>query len=337
MNPAIYAVGSYICTHLDKISVLYQAAETGSVVWQTSSAERFEQNAKVRSVFSSVSLLMTCVSALALFQGQWGLVSKAIRIVPGIILPMLSIPAIIGICGVMLGVGFVIAQAVNKRGDLKHLLPLDVSEERKDKISISRGLPNTIELFQATNGARVVVNLALAYFSANPYLFLATAGMEAVNLGVMGRVWSWIKYTEEFTTGLQHATKIKLTYFFPMFPVKGCKDHPMNEQEAVAHVQSQFQFFTMIAEDVRYDTLKSKKIAANQFESISYRIHLAENQLPDCHNSLCKNVISGHKDTEISVYDIRFPEADRWKKAEVFLVPDGKPIPTQSAFEAAAT
>jgi len=249
---------------------------------------------------------------------------------------MLSIPAIIGICGVVLGVGFVIAQAVNKRGNLKHLLPDNVEAERKKKISVTRGLPNTIELFQATNGARVVVNLALAYFSANPYLFLATAGMEAVNLGVVGRMWSWIKYTEEFTTNLQHATKIKLTYFFPTFPVMGCKNHPIPESVAIGCSLSWFQSFTIPAEDVRYDTLKSKKTSDNRFESISYRIHLSENSLPDCRD--CNNKpISGHQDTEISVYDTRFSEADRWKKAEVSLVPDGTNIPAQDAFEAAAT
>lgn len=70
MNPFLYSIGTHICNHLDKIGFVYQAAETGSVVWQNSSPERFRQSAALRNAGAVFGTCMTFISALALFQGE---------------------------------------------------------------------------------------------------------------------------------------------------------------------------------------------------------------------------------------------------------------------------
>lgn len=305
MNPFLYSIGTHICNHLDKIGFVYQAAETGSTLWQNSSPERFRQSAALRNASAVFGGCMTFISALALFQGEWKFVSRAIRIVPGLIIPMISLPALGAIALLTMTVGAGIFLLMKRNGDLSHYLPENAT---KSKISVKWDLPDTIEIWQEATAARMVINVALAYFSTNPYLFLINAGFAAVSFGVVSR-WNWIRYTREFDGTTQNVSKVAISYFCPARPAQLCSQHQPNEKVLILQMHP---YLDRLNPSV--DLKPTESLNAQQGLSVSYKAEIPLSSLPacaDCGERPDENVV------EVHVWDTRLPPDKQKVKASV--------------------
>ncbi len=250
------AIFSFIGANLDKFSLLYQFAETGSVVLHNSSGERFDEGKKARDHFHVTSLCLATVGFLTLFEGKLSLLSRSLRIIPGrltFIFPVLTVVA----CGVPL---FLVAAAVcelsarilSPNRDLKHLLPSDVKPSDKPQIEVKLDQPTRVRGQHLVVAARLVMNLALAYFSANPYLFLATAGLELLSMGITTR-WKWVAYTQTVIVPVkpqpkashpeERVGKVAVTQLWRIFPPQS-RGEPKNEQSVVTELHSKLPRLT---------------------------------------------------------------------------------------------
>lgn len=221
---------------------------------------------------------------------------------------MLSLPALGAIALVAMGVGMVIALQVKKSGNLNHLLPADVAPATKDKISVKWDLPETIAMSQGATAARMVLNVALAYFSANPYLFLLTAGLEAVNLGVVSR-WSWIRYTREFDGTKQDVSKVAISYFCPVSPAQLCNEHRLNETGVIHQMHPYL-------DKLNPSSLKSSTSygAQGEISSVSYETEIPAHSLPACADCGRR---PDENEVEVHVWDTRLPSDKQKVKARV--------------------
>jgi hypothetical protein len=213
---------SFIGSNLDKINLLYQLAETGSVVWQNSSSRRIKEGSKVREVFASISSCLAFTGVLAVVQGKYSLLSRSARLIPGLIVPLFPAVALGAALFVFGFAGFTVAAiAYRFFGAKENLKPQLQKHETQLVGAVKLDLSPKITFIQDIDGIRLVTNLALAYLSANPYLFLATAALEALSLSLRAK-WTWISYTREFKAPPQASGAtphgLELNYYEPVSP-----------------------------------------------------------------------------------------------------------------------
>ncbi|HEY4255020.1 MAG TPA: hypothetical protein VGM34_01570 [Chlamydiales bacterium] len=239
---------SFLGANLGKINLFHQLVETGSIAWGNSSVDRFKQLKENLEIFSVASVCIGILSALTLVEGKLSLLSRSTRIVPGLTLP--AIPFFVGAAIGMglLAAGTIIAMSMNRISrpteDLNSYLP-----NKHNAAKAEWGAPSFVEFPQSLMITRLIINVALACLSVNPYLFLASAALEVIGAGLMSR-WKWIVYTctfkpkaernenlSLFTKGPQEIT---FSCFFQITP--SCTHQQQSNEKLVKAFHNQFKY-----------------------------------------------------------------------------------------------